>query len=209
VIFNAADHDFGSAFTTFFPWLGNGKEMRAHLAHLVNGAPTVNGVYAGYEQVLWNGVKRGPCGDVESAQVQTYATLAFDLDAKTLAKHKLYSATLTLEPSQTVEFTSKKIILSRGRWCQTFIGVPNKDEPPTIPSAFYSPPYLYQFAKASAHGAVSINVIQIVSLWVTNGVNFGIGVGGATAPVDLSGFPSANGACLTKFSTSSLQVIYF
>jgi len=186
--FKAANSHFGSAFTAFFPWLLNAK----------GGGPVVDGVYAGNETALWPLCKR--FNEPAYAQISALGVAVFDLDLKALAKHKLYSATLTLKPSQTVNLASGKATLSSGRWCQTYVGGNGSLTNPFIPSAFGQSTVVPREA--------SINVISIVSAWVKYGINYGFVVG-TPSPSEPYGFPTASKACLTKFSTPSLQVVYF
>jgi len=207
-IFKAANRDFGSAFTTFFPWLLNENGGGG------SGRRTVDSVYVGNETVVWKNQRSCKNGNpIQDAGIQAFANVSFDLDLKTLAKHKLYSATLTLEPVQTVVLASGKVTLSRGNWCQTFIGITENGNP-TIPSAFNAPPYGPTVVPhGPARGAASINVTGIVYAWV-KGVPYGKGFGVGTGhPLEYSlqgfFFPTASFVCLTKFSTPSLQVVYF
>jgi hypothetical protein len=210
-VFKAANRDFGSAFTMFFPWLLNDKEARSH-------GPIKDGVFAGNETALWKNQPHCKLGlgydYIQAAQIQAFADLDFGLDLGTLANHKLYSATLTLEPSQSVILASGKVTLSRGHWCETYIGFSNGSGPPNIPSALaFSVPTI---PRGQAKGAASLNITPFVSAFVyawtyhhiTN--TFGIGT---TAPTgrNLQGYlaPTASYVCLTKFSNPSLQLVYF
>jgi len=71
---------------------------------------------------------------------------------------------------------------------------------PFVPSAFSQ--------SAVVPREASINVTAIVSAWVQYGVNYGFIVG-TPSPTELYGFPTASNACLTKFATPSLQLVYF
>ena len=79
-IFKTADSDFGSASTTFFPWLlKNSKEWPKQ---------PVDGVYAGYEQVVWKRYTPSPnCrgAGAQNADVTAFARVVFPLDPKTLS----------------------------------------------------------------------------------------------------------------------------
>ena len=69
----------------------------------------MSGVYAGNETGVWPLCKG--TGNGAFAQFNALGVAVFDLDLKDLAKHKLYSATLTLTPSQTVALASGKATL--------------------------------------------------------------------------------------------------
>jgi len=200
--FKAANRDFGSAFTAFFPWLLNEKGTQS--------GRSVDGVYAGYEQVVWN--RKGICKGgkytvgLSYAQITAFGVAVFDLDLKTLAKHKLYSATMTLKPLQTVGFASGKTTLSSGRWCHTYVGSAGPNLTSDAPSAFG--------AAAVAPREASINAISLVSDWIKYGINYGFLVAPPSPPPPPYwsypyGAPTGSDACLTKFSTPSLQLVYF
>ena len=126
--FKAADQDYGSAFTTFFPWLPNEQTT--------TGRVGVSGLYAGNEaamMVIHINQPSAPFGGYFctvkqdqhiSAQIFAVSGMTFDLGA--LANHKLYSASLTLKTSQTVGFvtgkTSKATVFNGGVSCPLFIG---------------------------------------------------------------------------------------
>ncbi len=158
--FKAANSHFGSAFTAFFPWLLHERATQV-------GGSSVSGVYAGNETGVWPLCKG--TGNGAFAQFNALGVAVFDLDLKALAKHKLYSATLTLTPSQTVALASGKATLSSGRWCQAYVGGNGSLTRPFVPSAFAQSTVVPREA--------SINVTPIVAAWVQYGINYGFIVG--------------------------------
>jgi hypothetical protein len=197
-IYKAANRDFGSAFTTFFSWLLNEKWP----------SQPVDGVYAGTEAVVWKNPP--PCTSktsvpghhIQNAKMRAWAKVVFDLG--TLAhsgNHKVYSAALTLEPLQTVSLASGKATLSRGQWCETW----------AIWVGTCCPP-----GPTGRGSGTSVNVVNIVQQWIWYGSTSGTEVGAFSvmpwlryvvgpSPV----FPNETYVCLTKFSTPSLQLVYF
>jgi hypothetical protein len=104
--------------TTFFPWLVTGKRP----------SHPIDGVYAGAEAVFWKNPR--PCTSslsvpghrMKNAKISASATVTFDRGTflsfwNSHRRIKVYSATLTLEPLQTVSLSSGKVTLSHGRWC--------------------------------------------------------------------------------------------
>jgi len=197
-VYKAADRDFGSAFTTFFSWLLNEKWP----------SQPVDGVYAGTEAVVWKNPP--PCTNktsvpghrMQSAKIRAWAKVVFDLG--TLAhsgSHKLYSATLRLEPLQTVSLASGKATLSHGQWCETW----------EIWVGTCCPP-----GPTGRGSGTSVNVLNIVQQWIWYGSTSGTEVGAFSVMPWLRyvvgpspSFPNENYICLTKFSTPSLQLVYF
>jgi hypothetical protein len=197
-VYKSADRDFGSAFTTFFPWLL--KETRP--------SQPVDGVYAGTEAVSWKNPP--PCTSkmsvpghhIQNAKIRAWAKVVFDLG--TLAHsgtHKVYSATLTLEPLQTVSLTSGKATLSRGQWCETW----------EIWVGTCCPP-----GPTGRGSGTSVNVSGIVQQWIWYGSTSGTEVGAFSVMPWLHyvvgpspSFPNGTYVCLTKFSPPSLQLVYF
>ena len=138
------------------------------------------------------------------AEITALSGAAFDLGD--LANHKLYSAALTLTSSQTVVFASGKATLSNGGWCVIFIGVANKEW-------WISPLGNLTFGSAGRMSVASqpkaaIDVTSIVSGWekYQYRANYGFIVAGSLPP---GAQPPVSTACLTKYSTPSLQVVYF
>ncbi len=194
--FKAADSEFGSAFTSFFPGLLNNK------------GGIVDGVYAGNELATWNShesCKEKGTGEFTYAEINAFAGVMFDLGA--LSNHKLYSATLTFKPSQTVRFAHGKFTVSSGISCQASVGVPTaylSASGPAIPSAAYAtaPPIPV---------AASMNVTSMVSFWIQYKFNEGFLVSTPAPPYWNSSYvvPTGRSACLTKFSSPSLKLVYF
>lgn len=204
--FQGADKDYGSAFTAFFPWLTNEPST--------SGQVGVGGVYAGNEAALMRvDVHSGTftivnCTVVQgqrlTAQIHALGGAAFNLGA--LVHRKLYSASLTLNVSQTVKLTSNKATVSNGGWCPIFIGAANREW-------WLSPLGNLTYNSAGRILAVSqpaapIDVTALVSAWasVRYANNYGFIVAG-TLPA--SAVPVVSNACLTKFSSPSLHVVYF
>jgi len=129
--FQAADKDYGSAFTAFFPFLTNEQPP--------SGRVGVGGVYAGNEAAIFaakvhysslfgapfcSGVSPYTGGDL-TAQIHALAAMAFNLGE--LATHKLYSAMLMLKASQTIVFASGKAAFSNSVWCPVYVGAANQE----------------------------------------------------------------------------------
>lgn len=195
--FKDANRDFGSAFTMFFPWL------------LTEKAPShpMDGVYAGTEAAVWK--TPPPCTNdfypsglghhIQYAKIRAWAKVIFDLG--TIAHNpsrKLYSAILTLEPLQTVSLVSGKATSSRGQWCELWVGTCCPAGP------------------TEEGSGTSVNVFGMVQQWISQGATGGTEVGAFSvtpwlrvyagqAPL----YPSETHVCLTKFSTPSLQLVYF
>jgi len=204
--FQGADKDFGSAFTAFFPWLSNEPST--------SGRVGVGGVYAGNEAAVMRVDVQGGaftivnCTVVQNqritAQIHALGGTAFNLG--TLVHHKLYSASLTLNVSQTVNFTSNKATVSNGGWCPIFIGAANRQwwlSP--LGNLTYNNSGRIQVV---SQPAAPIDVTALVSAWasVRYANNYGFIVA-STLPA--GAVPIVSNACLTKFSTPSLQVVYF
>jgi len=208
VFFQAADKDYGSAFTAFFPWLTNEQPQ--------SGRVGVGGVYAGNEAALMRVDIHGGAftivnctvtqNQVVTAQINALAGAAFDLGV--LARHKLYSASLTLNASQTVGFASGKFTLSNGGWCPIFVGAANREWWLTpLGNLTYNNSGRVQVV---SQPAAPIDVTSIVSTWVSvkyaNHANYGFIV---TSTLPSGAVPLSSNACLTKFSSPSLQLVYF
>jgi len=204
--FQGADKDFGSAFTAFFPWLTNESST--------SGRVGIGGVYVGNEAaVMQVNVQSGAftivnCTVVQgqriTAQIHALGGAAFNLGS--LVHHKLYSASLTLTVSQTVNVASNRATVSNGGWCPIFIGAANREW-------WLSPLGNLTYNNAARINVVSqpaapIDVTSLVSAWasVRYANNFGFIVS-STLPT--GAVPIVSNACLTKFSTPSLQVVSF
>ena len=194
--FKAVDSEFGSAFTAFFPGLLNNK------------GGVVDGVYAGNELATWTSresCKEKGTGPYTYAEINAFAGVLFNLGA--LTNHKLYSATLTFKPLQTVRFAHGKYTVSSGISCQASVGVPTaylSASGPAIPSAAYAtaPPIPV---------AASMNVTSMVAFWIQYKFNEGFLVSTPAPPYWRSSYvtPTGKSACLTKFSSPSLKLVYF
>ncbi len=112
----------------------------------------------------------------------------------------MYSATLTLEPLQTVSLASGKVTSSRGQWCELWVGI---SQGPVVRGS-----------------GTSVNVIDVVQPWIWYGTSSQYGTTpqwGVVGEFSVTpwlvypapSFPSETHACLTKFSTPSLQLVYF
>ncbi|HLY21906.1 MAG TPA: hypothetical protein VKT83_05515 [bacterium] len=195
--FRSADTKFGSAFTAFFPWLLKNPQS----ANLLSGRRRVGGVYVGNEAGIIH--PYGPCSTA-TVTVNALAGAAFDLGA--LAHHKLYSASLTLNASQTVGFASGKATLSNGGWCPIWVGAANRE--------WWLAPLGNLTSNKSGRVQVAsspttdTDVTSLASAWGVkyNTNNYGFVIEGNPPS---GGAPTTSNACLTKFSTPSLQIVYF
>jgi hypothetical protein len=206
--FQAANKQHGSAFTAFFPWLTHEQSNSGQIG--------VNGVYAGAEVALmrtkinepaapfggyfcYAGPKQGV-----NATVNALAGVAFDLGE--LSKHKLYSATLTLKSSQILVLRSNKATLSNSGWCATFVAAANREwRIAPLGNLTYSKSGL---VAVDSRPTAPIDVTSIVSAWASAryAADYGFIVGNPLPPGPK---PPASQACLTKFASPSLQVVYF
>jgi hypothetical protein len=212
--FRAADKYLGSAFTVFFPFLTSEQP--------ISGRVGVSGVYAGNETAILEVDIHNPnffgqnafCSvpnqyvlsvDTATAQVNALSGVAFDLGE--LAKHKFYSASLTLKPSQILTIRlQKRATLSNSGWCATFVAAANREW-------WLAPLGNLTYGKSGlvtvgSRPKASIDVTSLVSAWasVKYANNYGFIVGNPSPP---GPSPPASQACLTKFATPSLKVWYF
>ena len=203
-IFNGVDDD--GPFTAFFPRLLHEQPNQ--------GRFSVNDVYVGNETWVgrhkWGGpgnysadyCPHSPLPKV-TVTIDALAGAAFDLGA--FAKHKLYSASLTLNASQTVGFASGKVTLSNGGRCPILVAAASREwwlAP--IGNLTSNKSGRVQVASSST---TDTDVTSLVSAW---GVKYNINNYGfilqGNSP---SGAPTTSNACLTKFSTPSLETVYF
>jgi len=208
--FQAADTDYGSAFTAFFPFLPNEQPT--------SGRVGVSGMYAGNEAAIFaakvhysslfgapfcSGVSPYTGGDL-TAQINSVAAMTFNLGE--LARHKLYSAMLTLKASQTLVFRSGKATFFNSGWCAVVVGAADREW-------WLAPLGNMTYGKAGRMPVASkppaaLDITPIVSSWASYGyrTNYGLIVADALPP---GAKPMVSSACMTKFSTPSLQVVYF
>ena len=204
--FQAADKE--GAFTAFFPPLRNEPPT--------SGSIGVLGVYAGAEAALLSlqqhadifGYKQFCSGNYKgtnpSVQVNALAGMAFDLGE--LARHKFYSAALTLESVQTLVYTSGKFTLQGGGWCAVHVGAATREwRLSPLGNMTYSKRGLVTL---SSHPQPGIDVSPIVSVWASQryAAAYGFIVAGLLQP---GPNPPTSEACLTKYASPSLKVVYF
>ena len=117
------------------------------------------------------------------------------------------TASLTLKPSQTVRSASGKFRLSGAAWCATLAGAASQQWwPSPIGKLTYVKP---DSVMLKSQPASPVDVISIVSNWSSSiWANDGFILGGTFPKAILQNQPNA-WACLTKFTTPSLQVTYF
>jgi hypothetical protein len=186
--FQAADKYLGSAFTVFFPFLTSEQP--------ISGRVGVSGVYAGNETAILE--------VAATAQVNALSGVAFDLGE--LVKHKFYSASLTLKSSQILTIRSKRATLSNSVWCATFVAAANREwRIAPLGNLTYGKSGL---VTVGSRPKAPIDVTSLVFAWasVKYANNYGFIVGNPFPP---GPSPPASQACLTKFATPSLQVVYF
>lgn len=204
--FQAADKNYGSAFTVLFRWLTNEQPT--------SGRVGVGDLYAGSETASLPVRNIGdplPCAgsnDNRSATVQVTALSGVQFDLRELAKHKLYSAALTLKSSQTLDIApSGHFRLSNGGWCPTSVGAANREwRIAPLGNLTYGKSGL---VTVGSQPRGSIDVSAIVSGWQSfkYRTNYGFIVANPLPP-HLT-YKTATAACLTKFSTPSLETVYF
>jgi hypothetical protein len=205
--FKGADNT--GPFTAFFPWLLNEKPNQ--------GRRDVTGVYAGNEtgilQINYN-VRQAwfvnPCPNqpvhvvTATVTINAFAGAAFDLGE--LTQHKLYSASLMLNASQTVGIASGKTTLSNGGRCPMWVEAANREwwlNP--LGNLTYN---TSGRVLAKNQPAAPTDVTSLVSAWAS--VKYANNYGFIVENNPASGVVLAvSSACLTKFSAPSLQVVYF
>lgn len=206
--FQAADKR--GSFTAFFPFLRNEQPTSGWIG--------VNGVYAGDETALLSvtvnssGIfgapfcteTKGYTGKTATVQVNALTGVAFDLGE--LARHKFYSAALTLESVQTLVYASGKFTLQGGGWCAMKLGAANREWR-------ISPLGNLTYNKRGAltlgsHPPAQTDVTPIVSTWASQkyAASYGFIIAGLLVP---GPNPPTSEACLTKFANPSLTVVYF
>lgn len=205
-IFKAIDTDAGSAFTAIVPVILT--------AFGPTGLAPINEprVIAGTETaILGYDVKHAGGGpwwgagycprSAPRATVQVKARAGVLFDLKSLANHKVYSATLTLEPSQTVNFGSGRFTLSPGGRCHILVAAADQKWTGDLT---YSRPGLVRLENQPTD---AVDVTKLVSSWASHADANDYGFIIAS---DLpSSAPVASNACLTRFATPSLKVVYF
>lgn len=204
-IFQGADKILGGDFTALFPILSS--ELKTQ------GRIKADGLYAGNEwailganQYTWKsffGAVASCTGPTVAVHIKAIAGAAFDVGA--LTKHKLYSATLTLEASRTVGFPSQKFRLSKGGWCPIYVEVANREwwiAP--LGNLTYK---AFGRVKVATQPPIPIDVTSLVSSWASGrGTNYGF----ILASTRLRGTaPRTSNACLMRFEKPSLQIVYF
>jgi len=145
-----------------------------------------------------------PANGIATAEVNALAGVGFDLGE--LARHKFYSAALTLESVQTLVIASGKATLQGGGWCAVKLGAANRE---WRLSPVGNLTYSKRGALAlSAHPPAQIDVTPIVSTWASQkyAASYGFIVAGALVP---GPHPPTSEACVTKFANPSLTVVYF
>ena len=205
--FRAADKDDGRAFTDFFPFLLSEQPA--------SGEASVSGMYAGNEvAAVAIRVNHHPnffgqgayfCGTPPKA-VRITAVAGASFDLRELAGHKVYSASLTLNASQTVGVASGKFARSKGGWCPIVVGAANREwwlHP--VGNLTYNKPGRVE---VTSQPPTDIDVTSIVSTWasVKFADNYGFIVASLLPP---GAAPPTSTGCLTKFSKPSLKIVYF
>ena len=210
--FQGADKVYGSDFTAFFPFLRSASPN--------SGRATVsNGVYAGSEAALLKVNVKQPDGSnlfggssfcsvppngTATVEANAVAGVAFDLGD--LASHKFYSAALTLESVQTLVVASGKAVLQGGGWCAVKLGAASRE---WRISPLGNLTYAKRGAIAlSAHPPAQTDVTPIVSRWASQkyAASYGFIVAGVLVP---GPHPPTGEACVTKYASPSLKVVYF
>jgi len=192
-------------FTALFPWLVNESNL--------TGRASTSGVFAGNEAAIFGlNYSEGPfavCsqGQLSSATVQVSANAGAAFDLAKLAKHKVYSASLTLDASRTVTFVARKFTLQNGSGPRCNVGVAAATrawtKAPVGNLTYNRSEQVYIYGKPGP-----VDVTKIVSTWASHedADDHGFIVTNLLPP---GAVPITSSACLTKFSKPKLNVVYF
>ena len=194
-----------STVSVLFPWLANEPPT--------SGRVGVGDLYAGSETASLPVRNIGdplPCAgsNDKAATVQVTALSGVQFDLRELAKHKLYSAALTLKSSQTLDIAPTGYFrLSNGGSCPTSVGAANREwRIAPLGNLTYGKSGL---VTVGSQPRGPIDVSAIVSGWhsFTYRTNYGFIVANPLPP-HLT-YKTATAACVTKFSPPSLEAVYF
>ena len=200
--------DNSGPLTAFFPGLLNEQPNQGRVG--VSGVCIGNA--AGILNVKWNISLFNPCfpkmpsGSLTTGPMTINAFAGTACSLGELTGHKLYSAVLTLNPSQTVAFASGKFTLSKSGQCPMWVQAANREWWLTpLGNLIYNKSGQAQIENRPAN---NIDVSSIVSAWAS--VKYANNYGCIVENNPPSGaVPITSFACLTKFSNPSLQVVYF